>query len=54
MRTFYKASAAEEEEEDGGSDAPAATARRTAQSTSALAPFVVTHAAGWPAIALAF
>jgi hypothetical protein len=46
-RTFYEASAAEED--IGGGVAAAVTVRRTAQSTSALAPFVVAHAAGRPA-----
>jgi hypothetical protein len=52
MRTFYEASATEED--IGGGVAAAATAWRTAQSTSALAPFAVAHAAGRPAAARDF
>jgi hypothetical protein len=47
-RTFYEASVVEEDIEGGV--AIAATARRTARSMFALAPFAVTHTAGRPAV----
>jgi hypothetical protein len=52
MRTFYEASAAKEDIKGGVT--AAATVRRMAWSTSALAPFAVAHAAGRPTAVLAF
>jgi hypothetical protein len=52
MRTFYEVSAAEKDIRGGVT--VAVTARRKAQSTSALAPFAVAHAVGRPAAASTF